>query len=621
MSSPAPPGNGPAQTPGSPAANPISAARTAASAAANPASLITGNLGSATDAVLRTKRDETGQAASAKDSVKGIASGAVQGAATGGWAGAAKGAAFAAVGDKRVRRWAVLAIALPLAFVLVLPLAFAGLSVMMLGSFGGGDTARSNEAASQSGYGEEDVVNAASAGNALGLPWEIVLAWRSATDDELDGFRLRMLLRPGTSLGAGAVYQDGQGRIEGKSDSNIAAFEAERDAWVAALIGVGLDESQAQSVYAQAREWRLGATEQCRADGSASPETEGEDSGKVEFATSDGTRTLDQTQIKNLRAILAAAKKVKGADTDALIIMVMAALVESNLYNYANKNVPESMELPHDRVGSDHDSVGFFQMRASWGSAAERLDVDYQVRAFLGGPNGPNKGSPPGLFDHKGWQSMTKGEAAQDVEVSAYPDRYAKQEDFATRLVQRYGGASVANCGNSILAGYVGHPLGDPTWTVNEGYGWRDWGNRMHWGVDFFGGSAWCDYPIFSIADGTVVSAGEAGAFGNLVVIKHNDGTLSRYAHQPYHAESLWPKPGEKVIAGQLIGLIGTTGRSTGCHLHFEILVGGKQVDPIPVLEAAGVEIQWWRGGGMFPPNPKWGAGPPKNAKKYEGPL
>ena len=92
--------------------------------------------------------------------------------------------------------------------------------------------------------------------------------------------------------------------------------------------------------------------------------------------------------------------------------------------NSANTGTyPESGDYPNDGSGSDHDSLGLFQMRpqSGWGSVAELMDPEYQAAAFFGGSSGPNYPSPRGLLDIPGWQSMGKGEVAQAVEVSRVP--------------------------------------------------------------------------------------------------------------------------------------------------------------------------------------------------------
>jgi len=77
-------------------------------------------------------------------------------------------------------------------------------------------------------------------------------------------------------------------------------------------------------------------------------------------------------------------------------------------------------------------------------------------------------------------------------------------------------------------------------------------------------------------AGGTVVTADEQGGYGLTVVIRHPDGIESRYAH----LSSIAVRPGDSVTRGQQIGRVGSTGRSTGPHLHFEVTAAGRRVDP-----------------------------------------
>lgn len=88
--------------------------------------------------------------------------------------------------------------------------------------------------------------------------------------------------------------------------------------------------------------------------------------------------------------------------------------------------------------------------------------------------------------------------------------------------------------------------------------------------------------PVRAAADGTVEFTGRRGDAGNLVEIAHADGTRTRYAH----LDSMQVKAGETVCAGQVLGAVGSTGRSTGPHLHFAVERAGQLIDPKPLLEA-----------------------------------
>jgi murein DD-endopeptidase MepM/ murein hydrolase activator NlpD len=111
----------------------------------------------------------------------------------------------------------------------------------------------------------------------------------------------------------------------------------------------------------------------------------------------------------------------------------------------------------------------------------------------------------------------------------------------------------------------------------SSSYGWRVdpfRGSRaFHEGLDF---TARSGTPIRAAADGIVTTAGKLSAYGNLIKLNHGAGLETRYAH----ASKLLVKTGERVVKGQVIALVGSTGRSTGPHLHYEIRLNGHPLDP-----------------------------------------
>ena len=86
--------------------------------------------------------------------------------------------------------------------------------------------------------------------------------------------------------------------------------------------------------------------------------------------------------------------------------------------------------------------------------------------------------------------------------------------------------------------------------------------------------------PVFATADGAVESASYSGDYGNLVVLRHGFGLVTRYGHMSGFAV----KPGETVKRGAVIGYVGSTGRATGAHLHYEILANGQLINPLQLL-------------------------------------
>jgi len=102
----------------------------------------------------------------------------------------------------------------------------------------------------------------------------------------------------------------------------------------------------------------------------------------------------------------------------------------------------------------------------------------------------------------------------------------------------------------------------------------------FHSGIDF---RTRTGTPVRASGSGTVVRAGRAGGYGNMVEIDHGHGLTTRYAH----LSKILVKKGERVVAGATIAKSGNSGRSTGPHLHYEIRRNGKAINPIGIIQAA----------------------------------
>ncbi|MCA0437826.1 MAG: M23 family metallopeptidase [Actinobacteria bacterium] len=315
------------------------------------------------------------------------------------------------------------------------------------------------------------------------------------------------------------------------------------------------------------------------------------------------TFTLNHAQLTHAATIIETGGGIDGVTRDALVIALMAALTESTLRQLANTSTyPESGDYPHDGDGSDHDSLGLFQMRpqSGWGTVAELMDPVYQARAFFGGPTGPNHPSPRGLLDIPGWEQMDKGEAAQAVEASAYPDRYRNYEPVAETILTTLttgpntaAGTTAAAAVQTVAAesSRVVFPVPEGAWVLTSDYGPRvhpiTGESSFHTGTDF---AAPDGTPILAAADGTVTVAEFSGGYGGLIVIEHQiDGqtVATAYAHMWDHG--IHVTAGDQVTAGQHIGDIGSAGNSTGPHLHFEVRTGGTDgahTDPAAWLNA-----------------------------------
>ena len=122
------------------------------------------------------------------------------------------------------------------------------------------------------------------------------------------------------------------------------------------------------------------------------------------------------------------------------------------------------------------------------------------------------------------------------------------------------------------------YPIGKPTsGRISSNFGYRKdpfhKRKALHTGVDF---SARTGTPVISTADGVIKSAGWQRGYGKCVVIQHKDGYKTLYGH----LSKITVKKGQKVKSGDLIGKVGSTGRSTGPHLHYEVHKNGKKINP-----------------------------------------
>jgi len=139
---------------------------------------------------------------------------------------------------------------------------------------------------------------------------------------------------------------------------------------------------------------------------------------------------------------------------------------------------------------------------------------------------------------------------------------------------------------DNLASGAIAVPSDKPVKTAafTSGYGVRSdpfgRGATMHGGIDLAGPSG---TPIYATADGTVGRAGwNSGGYGNLVEVDHGRGIETRYGH----LSQILVRPGQQVKRGQLIARMGSTGRSTGSHLHYEVRIEGRPVNPIPFMKS-----------------------------------
>lgn len=282
----------------------------------------------------------------------------------------------------------------------------------------------------------------------------------------------------------------------------------------------------------------------------------------------------DGEQVRNA-AVIVEVGASRDIPSFGWVVAVATAMQESSLRNLS---------------GGDRDSLGLFQQRPSqgWGTPEQILDPRYATTAFY-----------ETLVRVPGWQGMSVSAAAQAVQVSAFAEAYARWQSDAEHLVDLIA----ARLGITCVTGAGGPwqlPLPKGSYAFVSPYGMR-WG-RMHRGVDL---AAPTGTPILAAAAGTVVSAECTSPFcdrpgginvsgcGLAVEIDHGGGVGTTYCH----ASSLNVHAGDRVAAGQQIGRVGSTGHSSGPHLHFQVhqpappISNSTTIDPVPYLRSVGVQL------------------------------
>jgi murein DD-endopeptidase MepM/ murein hydrolase activator NlpD len=256
-------------------------------------------------------------------------------------------------------------------------------------------------------------------------------------------------------------------------------------------------------------------------------------------SVSDVSLTADQW--RSAREIVAVGRS-KEVPVRGWVIAVATALQESSL-----------RPLPY----GDRDSLGMFQQRAAWGTTDARMDPATAAAMFYTG----GTAGQPGLLDIPSWSTLPLSEAAQAVQRSAFPDAYARWEPLAQRIVARVAGEEVscAEPGNWIS------PLREGSYAITATYGQcgSHW-SSCHTGLDF---AAPRGTPAMAATDGAVTFSGIDGPYGHVVRILGADSVAIWYAHLDQRLVG----QGSRVRAGDVVGLIGETGNSTGPHLHFEV--------------------------------------------------
>jgi hypothetical protein len=302
-------------------------------------------------------------------------------------------------------------------------------------------------------------------------------------------------------------------------------------------------------------------------------------------------RPYGPAQVRNAAIIIKVGADLKMAPK-AWVIAVATAMQESRLTNLGNLG-----------ARNDHDSLGLFQQRpsAGWGTPAQVMDPVYASTKFY-----------DKLKTIDGWEDMAITDAAQAVQRSAYPDAYAKHVPLATQIVNLLADGAAKAVGNSLaMVCAVGGQVAAGGWTIPlravVGSGFRTPERPKHQGVDLIIGLY---TPVHAVADGVVsrvkcdpTKTGKLdcdrngwsgkGGCGWMLEIVHAGNVMTRYCHLVRRPPV---KPGQQVKAGEVVALSGTSGNSSGPHLHFEVHVNNNRssagaIDPVPFMAEHGAPL------------------------------
>lgn len=295
---------------------------------------------------------------------------------------------------------------------------------------------------------------------------------------------------------------------------------------------------------------------------------------------------------RNAKTVISAGRAA-GVSQFGIEVALGVILVESEGRNLASRRVPESLKYPNDGVvPGDHLSINLFQQQDGMGwfdTVAHGMDPAYASASF---------------FRHlkavAGWDLMAYGTAAQAVQRSAFPDRYAARQGEAQALYARLSGtapvvAAVAACSPVVVPvsapvvfGSWANPLAPAKYTVGSPFGPRSnigWGAGLHKGQDLMVGAG---TPVKAVCSGTVTGAGwDPWGGGNMITLNCGGGITADLMHNT----SLVAKVGQVVKAGTVVALSGSTGHSTGDHVHVQVMLNGKAFDPIPWFISHGVPL------------------------------
>ncbi|MBA4763512.1 M23 family metallopeptidase [Sphingomonas sp.] len=299
-----------------------------------------------------------------------------------------------------------------------------------------------------------------------------------------------------------------------------------------------------------------------------------------------GTAATPEARMEKMRAEMNRLEADVAAIKEAA--KVHAARVEQRQKIIAGvlsgKGSPADVGMPIENVSVDADSAmarevlaPLRQVEARQAQLAAKAQRTAQIRLHLtqqqlrkmgiqperfvaGGMGGPYEAAPEG--------AAAAGEASADAQFRSLFQTWQKLDVLEQSVIAIPSLQPVENMRLTSSFGVRSDPFHGTA--------------AMHAGIDIPGPVG---TPIYATADGVTGRTGRFGGYGNLITINHGKGIETRYGH----LSKILVAPNSRVRRGQLIGLMGSTGRSTGSHLHYEVRVDGKALNPMPFMQNTSV--------------------------------
>ena len=257
-----------------------------------------------------------------------------------------------------------------------------------------------------------------------------------------------------------------------------------------------------------------------------------------------------------------------------------ATLPAPVLTSWANEMQQQKQEVANARAKAEEDAHGLARRLAQLQAYVMRLDAAGSRMTQIANidPAEFNFDRPPAM-------------GGPEILDSTQPMVLGSSVDSLDRLEQQLSDRErqMRVLEDLLLAGRLQKEVKPSGWPISVGYITSGFGSRTdpftglrayHPGIDF---AAQEGSEVLAVASGIVVECGEHSGYGNLIEINHGNGYVTRYGHN----EQILVKVGDRVKKGQAIALMGSTGRSTGPHVHFEVLLNGTVVNPEQYIAAA----------------------------------